>query len=179
MAGTSGRCVHPYRSVPARFAHLNIQRKFRQSHCLLLQRVCDIASDIEAKEVKNVNLGKIMHLFFDRLTFDDSFELEKIEQEISNLEEELIVSKKNDFVFLVSFRKRLLTLKVYYEQLLEIYEAIELNENGLIDQKELRQFKTQTDINLNSVMKVFTVITSIFFLLMLIVGWIWHGSACA
>ena len=94
-----------------------------------------------------------MHLFFDRLTFDDSLELEKIEQEISNLEEELIVSKKNDFIFLVFFRKRLLTLKVYYEQLLEIYEAIELNENGLIDQKELRQFKTQTDINLNSVMR--------------------------
>jgi len=69
----------------------------------------------------------------------------------------------------------------------------------LIDQKELRQFKiqtnranrlyngvlnlrdyvtqvreafqTQTDINLNSVMKVFTVITSIFFPLTLIVGW--------
>ena len=98
-------------------------------------------------------------------------------------------------------------LKAYYEQLLEIYETIELNENGLIGQKELRQFKiqtsrvnrlyngvlnlrdyvtqvreafqTQTDINLNSVMKVFTVITSIFFLLMLIFGWIWHGSAYA
>ena len=69
----------------------------------------------------------------------------------------------------------------------------------MIDQKELRQFKiqtsranrlyngvlnlrdyvtqvreafqTQTDINLNSVMKVFTVITSIFFPLTLIVGW--------
>jgi len=66
-----------------------------------------------------------MHLFFDRLTFDDSLELEKIEQEISNLEEELIVSKKNDFIFLVFFRKRLLTLKVYYEQFLEIYETIE------------------------------------------------------
>ena len=66
-----------------------------------------------------------MHLFFDRLNFDDSHELKKIEQEISNLEEELIVSKKNDFVFLVSFRKRLLTLKVYYEQFLEIYEIIE------------------------------------------------------
>ena len=92
-----------------------------------------------------------------------------------------------------------MTLKVYYEQLLEIYETIELNENGLIDQKELRQFKiqtsranrlyngvlnlrdyvtqvreafqTQTDINLNSVMKVFTVITSIFFPLTLIAGW--------
>ena len=111
--------------MPAGFAHLHIQRKSNQSYCLLLQRVCEIVLDIEAKEVKNVNLGKIMHLFFDRLTFDDSLELEKIEQEISNLEEELIVSKKNDFIFLVFFRKRLLTLKVYYEQFLEIYETIE------------------------------------------------------
>jgi magnesium transporter len=92
-----------------------------------------------------------------------------------------------------------LTLKLYYEQLLEIYEAIEQNENGLIDPRELRHFKiltgranrlyngvlnlrdyvtqvreafqTQIDINLNSVMKVFTVITSVFFPLTFIVGW--------
>lgn len=161
--------------------------------------ICDIVQNIEADEINNISLGKIMHLFFDRLTFDDSIELEKFEQEISNLEEELIVSKNSDFVFLVSYRKKLLTLKLYYEQLLEIYESIELNENGLIYQKELRYFKiltsranrlyngvlnlrdyvtqvreafqTQIDINLNSVMKVFTVITSVFFPLTLIVGW--------
>ena len=91
--------------MPAGFAHLHIQRKSSQSYCLLLQRVCDIVSDIEAKEVKNVNLGKVMHLFFDRLTFGDSLELEKIEQEISNLEEELIVSKRTISFFLSPFGK--------------------------------------------------------------------------
>jgi len=163
------------------------------------QQISSIVAEIEAREIKGVSLGKILHLFFDRLTVDDSLELEKIEQEIAKLEEELVVVKKSDFAFLVSFRKRLLTLKVYYEQLLEIYEEIEQNENGLIDQKELRYFKiltgranrlyngvlnlrdyvtqvreafqTQIDINLNSVMKVFTVITSVFFPLTLIVGW--------
>lgn len=163
------------------------------------QVINDIIKGVEAKEIKNVSLGRILHLFFDRLTFDDSLDLEKIEQEISSLEEELIVSKKNDFFFLVAYRKKLLALKVYYEQLLEIYEAIGQNENGLIDLKELRYFRiltsranrlynavlnlrdyvtqvreayqTQIDINLNSVMKVFTVITSIFFPLTLIVGW--------
>jgi len=161
--------------------------------------IANIVTEIENEAVKNVSLGRIMHLFFDRLTFDDSMALKKIEQEITDLEEELIVSKKSDFIFLVSFRKKLLALKLYYEDLLTIYEAIEQNENELIEQKELRYFRiltgranrlyngvlnlrdyvtqvreayqTQIDINLNSVMKVFTVITSVFFPLTLIVGW--------
>lgn len=161
--------------------------------------IVEIVRAIEAHEIKNISLGKIMHLFFDRLTFDDSLELEKIEQEITDLEERLMNSKQIDFKFLAIFRKKLLTLKLYYEQLLEIYEGIEQNENGLIEPKELRYFKiqegranrlyngvlnlrdyvtqvrealqTQTDIRLNSVMKFFTVITSVFFPLTLIVGW--------
>jgi len=161
--------------------------------------ILDIVQSIEAHEILNVSLGKIMHVFFDRLTFDDSLELEKIEQEITDLEEQLMNAKQIDFRFLVIFRRKLLTLKLYYEQLLEIYEGIEQNENGLIEPKELRYFKilegranrlyngvlnlrdyvtqvrealqTQTDIRLNSVMKVFTVITSVFFPLTLIVGW--------
>lgn len=161
--------------------------------------ILDIVQSIEAHEIKNVSLGKIMHIFFDRLTFDDSLELEKIEQEITDLEDLLIGSKQIDFRFLTIFRKKLLTLKLYYEQLLEIYEGLDQNENGLIDPKELRYFKiqegranrlyngvlnlrdyvtqvrealqTQTDIRLNNVMKVFTVITSVFFPLTLIVGW--------
>lgn len=160
----------------------------------------DIIEAIETKEITRISLGKVMHRFFDRLTFDDSMELEKIEQQISALEEELVVSAKKDFLhFLVTYRNKLLALKLYYEQILEIYEAIEQNENGLIEQAELRYFRiltsranrlyngvlnlrdyvtqvreayqTQIDINLNSVMKVFTVITSVFFPLTLIVGW--------
>lgn len=160
----------------------------------------DIVVDIEAEKIKNLSLGKIMHLFFDKLTIDDRFVLEKIEQDISNLEQALIMSKKNDLVnYLITFRKKLLSLKRYYGELLEISEAIEENENGLIDKQELRYFKIHTnrvnrlyngilnlrdygsqvreayqeqmDINLNSVMKVFTVITSVFLPLTLIVGW--------
>ena len=158
-----------------------------------------IISDYLSESAKKASLSRILHQYFDRLTFDDSLALKKIEQEISVLEESLIVSKKSDFFFLVSYRKKLLELKVYYEQLLEIFEAIEQNENELVAKTELRLFRilagranrlyngvtnlrdyvtqvreayqTQIDINLNSVMKVFTVITSIFFPLTLIVGW--------
>jgi len=165
-------------------------------HDVVLQKMI---SDFEMEPPKRMGLTKILHQYFDRVTYDDSLTLKRIEQEISALEATLIESNKSDFLFLVSYRKRLLELKVYYEQLLEIFEAIEQNENGLIGISELRFFRilegrtnrlyngvvnlrdyvtqvreayqTRMDINLNSVMKVFTVITSIFFPLTLIVGW--------
>ena len=158
-----------------------------------------ILSDYTMEPKRKTSLARILHQYFDRVTFDDSLTLKRIEQEISAMEETLGESKKNDFHLFTDYRKTLLELKVYYEQLLEIFEAIEQNENGLIGLTELRYFRilsgranrlyngvanlrdyvtqvreayqTQMDINLNSVMKVFTVITSIFFPLTLIVGW--------
>lgn len=160
----------------------------------------DIVVNIGSEKTKNLSLGKFLHLFFDKLTLDDRLVLESIEEEISGLEEELIVSIKNDLAdYLITFRRKLLGLKQYYEQLLDVSEAIEQNENSLIDKKELRYFKiltnrinrlytgvlnlrdygtqvreayqAQMDINLNNVMKIFTVVTSIFLPLTLIVGW--------
>lgn len=160
----------------------------------------DIITSSLSEEIKIPSLGRFFHLFFEALTFDDRLVLEGIEEEISNLEEELIVSIKDDFVdSLVVFRRKLLGLKQYYEQLLEISEAIEENENSLFNDEKLRYFKiltkrinrlymsvlnlrdyvtqvreayqAQLDISLNYVMKIFTVITSIFLPLTLIVGW--------
>lgn len=162
--------------------------------------ISDIVVNAQTESIKIPMLGKFLHLFFDKLTIDDRLVLASIEEEISSLEEEFIVSIKNDLAdYLITFRKRLLSLKQYYEQLLEISEAIEENENDLIDKKELRYFKiltnrinrlftnvlnlrdygtqvreayqAQLDINLNYVMKIFTVVTSIFLPLTLIVGW--------
>jgi magnesium transporter len=165
-------------------------------HDVVLEK---LLSEYAEEPQKKMGLARILHQYFDRVTYDDSLALKKIEQEITALEETLIVSKKSDFNFLANYRKKLLELKTYYEQLLEIFEAIEQDENGLIGKTELRFFRilagranrlyngvvnlrdyvtqvreayqTQIDINLNSVMKVFTVITSVFFPLTLIVGW--------
>lgn len=154
----------------------------------------------QSEDIRIASLGKFFHLFFDKLTIDDRDILVSIEEEISDLEEELIVSVKKDLVdYLITFRKKLLSLKQYYEQLFEISEAIEENENKLIDKKDVKYFKiltnrinrlftnvlnlrdystqvreayqAQLDINLNNVMKLFTVITSVFLPLTLIVGW--------
>jgi len=188
------------------FAEGNSQRVCLYMTANLIVFFCDhdavlekLIAEYKTEPQKKAGLARILHQYFDRVTFDDSLTLKRIEQEISALEATLIVSNKSDFQFLVNYRKRLLELKVYYEQLLEIFEAIEQNENGLIGTSELRYFRilegranrlyngvvnlrdyvtqvreayqTRMDINLNSVMKVFTVITSIFFPLTLIVGW--------
>ncbi len=90
-------------------------------------------------------------------------------------------------------------MKRYYEPLIDIAEDLEENENGLIDEVAIRFFtmlisrikrlnynvsnlrdyvtqvreayQAQVDIKLNKTMKLFTVITTIFLPLTLIVGW--------
>ena len=139
-------------------------------------------------------------MFFDDLTNEDSLILEAIEEEASKLEETLIMTKKGDFPKeIITLRKKLLAYKRYYDLLSSISASIEENENGLFTDKEVRYFRiltnrterllseignmrdyvsqireayqTQIDINQNSIMKLFTVITVIFMPPTLIVGW--------
>jgi magnesium transporter len=100
---------------------------------------------------------------------------------------------------IIALRRRLLNLKRYYEQLNQIFEGLMENENDLISDENLRFFRildskidrlfahvlnlrdyvtqvreayqAQIDIEQNSLMKIFTVLTSIFMPLTLIVGW--------
>lgn len=160
----------------------------------------EIYKGILSKDIKVDSLGRILYIFFDRLTVDDSYKLENIEQEIEELEEALITSEKDNCIREIIFlRKKLLKLKRYYEQFINITELLEENENGLLDKKILRYYRmlsnrinrsyqsvinlrdyvtqvreayqAQVDINQNKLMKMYTIITTIFFPLTLIVGW--------
>ena len=90
-------------------------------------------------------------------------------------------------------------LKRYYVQLLRLCQDMEENENGLISGRQLKRFRmmtrrverlldttdslrdyvsqvreayqSQVDINLNNLMRIFTVLTAVFSPLTLIVGW--------
>lgn len=154
----------------------------------------------EMEESDSFSLERILQLFFDRLTYEDALFLESIEEEISILEEALITAKTRNYIAeIVQLRKKLLAYKRYYDQLASISSAIEENQNNLLSGKEVRffriltnrvdrlvsgvnslqdyvsqvreAFQTQTDINQNRIMKLFTVITAIFLPLTLIVGW--------
>ncbi|AGX44208.1 CorA family divalent cation transporter [Clostridium saccharobutylicum] len=160
----------------------------------------DIINKIQSKEIKCTSLGKMLYLFFDKLTCEDTELIENVEKEIVELEESLITSKSDDYLNkIIILRKKLLRLKRYYERFLNIAENIEENENGLIDKKtgkyfrmftnrinrlyqsvnNLRDYVTQVreayqaqvDIDQNKLMKLFTVVTTIFLPLTLIVGW--------
>jgi magnesium transporter len=100
---------------------------------------------------------------------------------------------------IIALRRELLKLKRYYEQLNNIFEGLMENDNKLISPENLRYFRildskidrlfahalnlrdyitqvreayqAQVDIEQNSLMKIFTVVTSIFLPLTLIVGW--------
>ena len=160
----------------------------------------EIFSKIKSMEIKCKNLSKMLHIFFDKLTSEDTYFIENIEQEITKLEEGLITSKEDNYLNkIIILRKKLLKLKRYYERLLNIAESIEENDNNLIDEKTIKYFRmftnrsnrlcqainnlrdyvtqvreayqAQVDINQNTLMKLFTVVTTIFLPLTLIVGW--------
>lgn len=149
---------------------------------------------------ENYSKSHALHDFFCHITIGDREYFDAVEKEILDLEQALITSEKRDCVKeIISLRKRLMTLKKYYEQWMDVLDNIVENENGIIDHKTLRYFKilgnridrlyanvlnlrdyvtqvresyqAQVDINLNETMKVFTVITTIFLPLTLIVGW--------
>ncbi len=162
--------------------------------------VCSIVDEISAEVEKTVPAGRLFYTFLERTTQDDAAYLESIEQEIALLEDQLITSgKKNYVVEIINLRKKLMQFKRHYEQTLNVLDDIQENENELIDPKSMRYFKiyanrvdrlyhivlnlrdyvtqvreayqAEVDISLNSIMKLFTVITAIFLPLTLLVGW--------
>jgi len=166
----------------------------------LSRAVQDVLDAFSQTKTSNLNLPRVLYAFFNSLTSNDSQELEAMEEDISAIEEQVIKGVEEDYIKdIVAMRKKLMFYKKYYEQLLDVAESIEENENGMLSSGALRSFKmftgrvdrlnrnvlnlrdyitqvreayqSQVDINLNSIMKLFTVITAIFLPLTLLVGW--------
>ena len=143
---------------------------------------------------------RYIYTFFEEMVRGDEIAFNMIEKEIMGLEEALITASKKDCVSeIISLRKRLMVLKKYYEQLLNVMDIIIENENGVFDGKTLRSFRmfsrrterrfqsvlnlkesvtqvresyeAEVDISLNTTMKLFTLVTTIFLPLTLIAGW--------
>lgn len=149
----------------------------------------------------NVTLEKLICIVFERLIEDGTQVLNQAEEQIMEMEKELVENKAsktmNHKIF--TMRNNLTIRKNYYESLITIGEALHENENGLFAQKQLRYFKIFTarverlsrhtqmlcenlihlreayqaalEYSLNNIMKLFTVVTTIFSPLTLIVGW--------
>ncbi len=149
----------------------------------------------------NVNIEKLIFAFFESIIDGDNRFLEDTEFYINEMEEAVLKDKtQKDFnIKLLSTKKLLLLLRNYYEQLIDISEALEENENELFDRREIRYFKifnskaqrlkdnvdmlrdsvihlkdayeSSLELKLNQTMKIFTMFTVVFSPLSLIAGW--------
>lgn len=158
-------------------------------------------NSVNRHSLKTVTLEKILYSFIDSLVLGNSKYIEDTGNEITLLEEDVLKEKTGDDfnLNLLHLKKELLTMHNYYEQLLDIIDAVEENENDIFESDDLRYisnlhnkitrlredvdslssvvvhlqeaYSASLDLNLNHTMKFFTVITSIFFPLTLIAGW--------
>ena len=149
---------------------------------------------------QSMTLEKLLFAFLDALIARDITMLESTGREVSQLEALVLKDEagKGFNLTLLELKNRLLSAHNYYEQLLDITEAAEENENEVFDPEStyisnmgkklvrLREdvdslsnavvhlqdaYSAYLDMKLNQTMKLFTVITSIFFPLTIIVGW--------
>ncbi len=150
---------------------------------------------------KSPTLEKLIYTFLDSLIADGNGELEDAALRMAELEEAVFSgSAGKDFNFtLLKMKKNLIKMHNFYEQLLDISMALDEDENSLFDAEYLRYlanfsqkvirlredadslsstlshvqdaYSAYLDLQLNRSMKVFTVMTSIFFPLTIIAGW--------
>ena len=143
---------------------------------------------------------RAMYLFFKNLFKGDNVNLEELEDRISNLDD-AVIHDSSDATReqILDARYDVLRLKKYYEQFEEIFDELCDNDNGIISDEYLKYFdilnnrcerlvrqilnlkeyvvqvresyQAQIDIEQNRLMKIFTLVTSIFLPLTLIAGW--------
>ena len=143
---------------------------------------------------------RAMYIFLKNLFKGDTKNIESIEERISKLDDTVIHDCSEEIrEKIIDTRYEVLRLKKYYEQFELIFEELSDNDNGVLDSDELKYFdilssrcerlhrqvmnlweyvvqvresyQAQIDIEQNRLMKVFTLVTSIFLPLTLIAGW--------
>ena len=144
---------------------------------------------------------KFLYRFLDLLIQEDRKFLENMEFNMSALETRILKERVDAAFIneILLMKKELMYMWNYYDQLIDIGEVLRDNDNEMFPPENVRRFATFTertmrlsenvkhlkeyavqlrethdamlDYNLNNIMKLFTVITTIFLPLTLIVGW--------
>lgn len=159
-----------------------------------------VAETVEAVGA-NPSIERVIACFFERLTARDYGVLEEMASRIDHMEEQVERSETGPGFNgeILSFRRKLTTVRSYYEQLTDFAETLSDNENDLFLEKNLRHFsnmlsrmsrlsgsvqqlrdslvqvreayQASLEYKQNQIMKLFTVVTTIFLPLTLLVGW--------
>ncbi len=165
-----------------------------------LARLQKLMGHVEKNFCKDKGTAHFFYEFLEYLIRDDLFYLQGKEKELSNLEENLDkIDSKSLTRHLMLQRRALLEWSGYYRQMTDLGETLSENPTGYLEQEEadwfrlfseqtkrlmdhtimLREysltiwemFQTMMDIRQNDIMKVLTVVTTIFLPLSLIAAW--------
>ncbi len=150
---------------------------------------------------EKLKFEKTICSFIETLIAGDNKTIEKMRNEIAEMEEAVVKgSADDDFnIELLEQKKKLLKMRNYYEQIIDVIETLEENENDIFEEDNIiyisnlsnkvtrlkddvdslsnyvdhlqDAYSSFLDMKLNHTMKIFTVITTIFFPLTIIVGW--------
>ncbi|MDD6762139.1 MAG: CorA family divalent cation transporter [Clostridiales bacterium] len=131
---------------------------------------------------------------------DDVLYLQRYEDMLVDVEEELLEHTVDDFhTDMLRYRREIMTLNSYYQQMTEALQMMSENKNGLFNAEDIRllrvvanradrlydntkmlreytvqlreMYQSQIDIEQNKTMRILTVVTTIFMPLTLIAGW--------
>lgn len=200
-------CGKKYTLLSLKILHLNNQTMPAEQAAIYFDHedlffVSSIQGEAGIRELaeKNATNEQTLWLFFQNLLKYDMDYLEELESEITDAEMAAMVRyRAEDLRKIILYRKQLLRLKRYYDQLDFIFDCLILNENQLLTDEGIRHFRilvgrvqrylgsvlnlrdyvtqmreayqAQLDIEQNNLMRVFTVVTTVFLPLTLMVGW--------
>ncbi len=156
---------------------------------------------VEKQGVGEAVPERFLYYFLDKLIQDDRIILENMEFHMSELETQMLKERINPGFIneILQWKRELMYIWNYYEQLIDLGEVLRDNENDMFPEENTKKFGIFTerihrlnenvkhlqeytvqlrethdamlDYNLNNIMKFFTVITTVFMPLTLIVGW--------
>ena len=150
--------------------------------------------------VTGTRVGRFLYDFFEQLIARDLHRIEKIEDRIEALEDQVLAHELDDFSApMTALRKETMAWFRYYSQLDDVACELRENENGFFTDSEqllfhmfedrvirlreesqlLREscaqlqslFQAEIDTRQNRIMQILTIVTTIFLPLTLLVGW--------
>lgn len=188
----------------------NRKEPLRLSYVFLPGRIIFVDDDGETKKImsalkekKNLDTespGRILGFFLNALMIHDLERLEKMEDQLMKMEDAVLGGAPEDFNHkMIRYRKQILKLSHYYEQLEHMGETLAANENHMFTKKEVEDFRllaqrasrlkgetqmlhelslqvrevyqAQIDIRQNKIMMTLTIVTTVCMPLSLIAGW--------
>lgn len=149
---------------------------------------------------KNYTLWRFLYDFLLLFVNEDLIFLEKLERDIAVIEEDVLDGRAEKFSYSMLYLKKIIArFYHYYTQLKVVGDELSANENNFFSNKDIRMFdmfsdkmerladetqllreyamqvqevyQAEIEIKQNDVMKMLTIVTTIFLPLTLIVGW--------